>query len=318
MPTQKEQFLRTTSFPQQDNVAVQTLDMLNLPAAASSGDFFRMRTQADSSGNVGKKESYTLKLNGKVCDNKLNGISFNEIRKLHTKSKLLCCHFNSQGELLDAAGQNMKVHIWELGNYNVNTVEGHTHHVTDVRFRPDSTVFATSSLDRTVKIWDAAKPSNPIGDIVEHAEQVMSIDFHPTKVGLLSSCDSNDEIRLWDVNRGDCKLILKGGSRQVRFQPQLGDLLASSTENNINIFDVKTNSIQKKLQGHIKDVRSICWDMSGNYLASACEDIARIWPVSDGKCIYELFSSGNKFQSCTFRPGHSQVLVISSDEFLDV
>ncbi|XP_060192212.1 uncharacterized protein LOC132621804 [Lycium barbarum] len=37
-------------WPSVDNVAVQTLDMLKLPAPASSGDFFSMLTQADSSG----------------------------------------------------------------------------------------------------------------------------------------------------------------------------------------------------------------------------------------------------------------------------
>lgn len=55
------------------------------------------------------------------------------------------------------------------------------------------------------------QPSNPFQKLVGHADHVMSIDFHPSKVGLLSSCDSNDEIRLWDVNDGDCKLIFKVG-----------------------------------------------------------------------------------------------------------
>ncbi|XP_075091008.1 transcriptional corepressor LEUNIG-like [Nicotiana tabacum] len=157
-------------------------------------------------------------------------------------------------------------------------------------------------------IWDAAKPSNPFQKLVGHADHVMSIDFHPSKVGLLSSCDSNDEIRLWDVNDGDCKLIFKGGSRQVRFQPRFGNLLACSTGNIINIFDVETNSIQQQLQGHVGDVRSICWDMSGNFLASVSEDSARIWCVSGRKCLHELRSSGNKFQSCTFHPDRAQIL----------
>ncbi|CAN4076217.1 unnamed protein product [Withania somnifera] len=213
---------------------------------------------------------------------------------------------------------NRKVLIWEPENRRFCIGKGHDHHVTDVRFRPNSTVFATSSFDRTVKIWDAAKQSNPIKDLVGHGEHVMSIDFHPTKLDLLSSCDSNDEIRLWDVNRGDCKLSFKGGIRQVRYQPQLGDYLASSTGNIINIFDVETNSIQKKLLGHVKDILSICWDISGNYLASVSEDSARIWSVSDRKCIHELYSSGNKFQSCAFHPGHAHVLVIGSDKFLEL
>ncbi|XP_060209277.1 uncharacterized protein LOC132636432 isoform X2 [Lycium barbarum] len=117
------------------------------------------------------------------------GISFKEIRDLHTESKLLCCHFNSQGELLATAGHNRK-------------------HVTDVRFRPNSMVFATSSFERTVKIWNAAKPRNPFLNLVGHDEHIMSIDFYPSTAGLLSSCDSNGDIRLWDVSRGDYELIL--------------------------------------------------------------------------------------------------------------
>ncbi|CAN4078916.1 unnamed protein product [Withania somnifera] len=387
-PTQKEQFLRTTSFPQQDvlpNVAVQTLDKLKVHATANFGDFFSI-SPADSSvrdagmlddrnqkipenlpadqqiiapiggimGSSGKQPAVQEQLNqlGLQSSNKSgikrktllsslapigkekaavagfaapactqaewNGNSFREISNLHTNSKLLCCHFNSEGELLVTAGHDRKVLIWDWGNNNVYSGEGHAHHITDIRFRPNSTVFATSSFDRTVKIWDAAMPSKPFQNLVGHVEHVMSIDFHPTKVGLLSSCDSNDDIILWDVSSSDSKLIFKGGSRQVKFQPRVGDFLASSTGNIINIFDVETNNIQRKLRGHIKDIRSICWDMSGNYLASVSEDSARIWSVSEGKCLHELCSSGNKFQSCTFHPRHAQVLVIGSLEFLEL
>ncbi|CAN4084085.1 unnamed protein product [Withania somnifera] len=391
VPTQKEQFLRTTSFPQQDvlpNVEVPTLDKLKLHAPASFGDFFSIY-QADSGvkdavmldetnkripenlpadqqiiapiggimGSSGKQPAVQEQMNrlglqslnksgikrktllsslapgrsiGKekvaVADfaapartqAEKKGNSFKEISNLYTNGKLLSCHFNSEGELLATAGHDRKVLIWELGNNNVYSGEGHAHHVTDIRFRPNSTMFATSSFDRTVKIWDAAAPSNPFRSLVGHVEHVMSVDFHPTKVGLLSSCDSNDDIIMWDVSSGDRKLIFKGGSRQVRFQPQLGDFLASSTGNIINIFDVETNNIQRKLQGHIKDIRSICWDIGGNFLASVSEDSARIWSVSEGTCLYELFSSGNKFQSCTFHPGYPLVLVIGSLEFLEL
>ncbi|XP_070023924.1 transcriptional corepressor LEUNIG_HOMOLOG-like isoform X1 [Nicotiana sylvestris] len=247
------------------------------------------------------------------------GITIKEIGSLHaTKSKLLCCHFHSQGKLLATAGHERKVVIWDVEHSDVKCGEGHAHLITDIRFRPNSMVFATSSFDRTVMLWDAAKPSNPFKSLVGHAEHVMSTDFHPTKAGLLSSCDSNDEIRLWDVDEGDCKLIFKGGSRQVRFQPRFGNLLASSTGNVINIFDVETNSIQQKFEGHVRDVRSICWDMSGNFLASVSEDSARIWCVSGGKCLHELCSSGNKFQSCTFHPDRAQLLVIGSHELLEL
>jgi WD40 repeat protein len=34
--------------------------------------------------------------------------------------------------------------------------EEHTHIITDVRFRPNSTQLATSSFDSSVRLWDAA------------------------------------------------------------------------------------------------------------------------------------------------------------------
>lgn len=55
------------------------------------------------------------------------------------------------------------------------------------------------------------QPSNPFQNLVGHIEHVMSVDFHPRNAGLLSSCDSNDDIILWDVTKGDRKLIFKVG-----------------------------------------------------------------------------------------------------------
>ncbi|WP_331282960.1 WD40 repeat domain-containing protein [Kineosporia mesophila] len=39
------------------------------------------------------------------------------------------------------------------------TVSGHTGDVTSVAYRPDGTMFATSSSDKTVRIWNAAAGS---------------------------------------------------------------------------------------------------------------------------------------------------------------
>ena len=37
------------------------------------------------------------------------------------------------------------------------TGDEHTHIITDIRFRPNSTQLATSSFDTTVRVWDAAQ-----------------------------------------------------------------------------------------------------------------------------------------------------------------
>uniref|UniRef100_F6HD93 Transcriptional corepressor LEUNIG n=1 Tax=Vitis vinifera TaxID=29760 RepID=F6HD93_VITVI len=158
----------------------------------------------------------------------------------------------------------------------VCTTEEHSLLITDVRFKPNSALFATSSFDRSVQIWDADKPSNALVKLHGHAEQVTSVDFHPRKLDLLCSCDSNNEIRLWNVSQQVCTHTTKGATKQVRFQPRVGKLLATAVGNGINIIDVETDTLQAHLKGHTKDVRAICWDTSGKYVASISEDSARV------------------------------------------
>ncbi|XP_057948630.1 transcriptional corepressor LEUNIG_HOMOLOG-like [Malania oleifera] len=236
-----------------------------------------------------------------------------------SRSKVLCCHFSSNGKLLASAGHD-RVMIWNMETFDhVNTTEGHGHLITDVRFRQNSTVFATSSFDRTVQIWDAGRPSSALFKLLGHTEQVMSLDFHPNKVDLLCSCDSNAEIRLWNVNNCACTRVTKGANRQVRFQPLVGKLLAAASESGISVIDVETDCLQSFLKGHAKEVRSICWDASGNYIASVSEDSARVWSATmGGKCIHELHSNGSMFESCAFHPGYPLLLVIGGYQTLEL
>ncbi|KAL8460458.1 hypothetical protein ACS0TY_032125 [Phlomoides rotata] len=149
--------------------------------------------------------------------------------------------------------------------------------------------------------------------LVGHEDQVMSVDFHPKSPNLLCSCDSNDIIRIWNLKDSSCLGFHKGGNTQVRFQPRQGNLLAAATGNTINLLNVETGVIQHCFKGHEKEIRSMCWDVCGEYLVSTSKDSTRIWSlVTGGKCIHELHIGGVDFTSCTFHPGYTQVVAIGS------
>ncbi|KAH8511849.1 hypothetical protein H0E87_009142 [Populus deltoides] len=276
-------------------------------------------TDDDHGDGIGTPLS-TLKRRSTACsENDHKGFTFEEIGCLSSsKSKVLCCHFSSDGKMLASSGHEKKVSIWNMEDFQAsNSSEEHSHLVTDVRFRPSSSILATASFDKTVRIWDAAKPSISLFKLLGHAEQVMSLDFHPRKVDLLCSCDGNDEIRLWNVNKRTCMRVSKGATRQVRFQPTTGKLMATSTGNSINVIDVEVGNLVWDLKGHSKEVLSICWDTSGKYIASVSEDSARVWSLVGGNCLGKLHSNGNKFQSCAFHPGYSMLLIIGGYQVLE-
>ncbi|KAG6726132.1 hypothetical protein I3843_02G054200 [Carya illinoinensis] len=248
------------------------------------------------------------------------GFSFNEVSSIRkSNSKVVCCHFSSDGKFLASAGHDKKVVLWNMETLQTDsTPEEHTLIITDVRFRPNSTQLATSSFDKTVRLWDAAKPNYCLQEFHGHTSHVTSLDFHPKKNDLFCSCEANSEIRFWKVKQYSSTRVSKGGSTQVRFQPRIGQLLAAATENVVSIFDVETDRLTHSLQGHSTEVLSVCWDTSGDYLATVSHESIRVWALASGECIHELSSSGNMFHSCVFHPSYSTLLVIGGYQSLEL
>ncbi|KMZ69802.1 putative WD-repeat protein [Zostera marina] len=250
----------------------------------------------------------------------LKNVSFSEYRCIRTSnSKVVCCHFSSDGKFLASAGHEKKAVIWNMDTLQTeSTPENHTLIITDVRFRTNSTQLATSSFDRTVRLWDASDPSYCLYTFDKHNSHVMSLDFHPKKTDLLCSCDGNSEIRFWSATTYNCSRVTKGGTAQVRFQPRLGQFLAAAEGSVVSIFDVEMDRKIQSLQGHGSEVQSVCWDESGDYLASVSQDSVKVWSIASGECIQELRSSGNKFHSCVFHPTSPDILVVGGYQTLEL
>ncbi|RRT47772.1 hypothetical protein B296_00036653 [Ensete ventricosum] len=253
----------------------------------------------------------------------LSGSTFTEIKSARASTnKVVCCHFSSDGKLLATGGHDKKAVLWHADTLKLeSTLEEHTLLITDVRFSPSIPRLATSSFDKTVRVWDADNPGYSLRTFTGHSASVMSLDFHPSKEDIICSCDSDGEMRYWSINNGNCARVFQGGTTQMRFQPRHGRYLAAAAENTICILDVETQARRHLLQGHTKHVISICWNSSGDRLASVSEDSVRIWSLglgSDGECIKELSCSGTKFHSCVFHPSYPSLLVIGCYQSLEL
>nr|VDC88778.1 unnamed protein product [Brassica oleracea] len=264
----------------------------------------------------------TLKRNPSEHTETSKVFSFNEVGSIRrSASKVICCNFSSDGKLLASAGHDKKVFIWNMETLHTEIPpEEHGHIITDVRFQPNSTQLATSSFDKTIKIWDVSKPGYFVRTISGHNAPVMSLDFHPKKTDLFCSCDTNNEIRFWSINSANCLRVLQaqGASTQVRFQPKLGQMLAAASENIVSIFDVEQYRGVHSFKGHSSSVHSICWNPTGELVASLSEDSVKVWSVGSGECIHELSSSGNKFHSCVYHPTYPNLLVIGGYQSLEL
>ncbi|RLM93019.1 transcriptional corepressor LEUNIG-like isoform X1 [Panicum miliaceum] len=213
-----------------------------------------------------------LRAAGSHCINSAKGFILREMSSAQAStSSVLCCHFSSDGKLLATGGHDKKEHSLLI---------------TDVRFSPSIPRLATSSFDKTVRVWDANNQGYSIRTFTGHSASVMSLDFHPNKDDLICSCDGDNEIRFWSIKHGNNVRIFKGGSAQLRFQPRYGGYLATTSDNMVSILDVETQACVRRFESHTKDVGSLCWDPTGEYVVSVSEDIVKsleLWDMAENR-----------------------------------
>ncbi|XP_058768838.1 transcriptional corepressor LEUNIG_HOMOLOG-like [Vicia villosa] len=234
-------------------------------------------------------------------------------------AKLLSCDISSDGKIVASVGKKIgrKPFIcYTETRRSVTTQDKHRETITEVRFQQDSNLFATASVDTTVKLWNATTLSYTKHEKgLRHRGTVRSLDFHPLHENTLCSSDDT-AIKVWDLNKYIKANWIKEGGRVVRVRPVSGNLLAVAKGNDITLIDYPNLFVTNKLQGHVKAINSMCWDVTGEMIASVSEDEVRVWSVSEGRCIHSCPAKGRKFQTVIFHPRYHMSLVIGGHRCL--
>src|SRR5436190_9949270 len=76
-------------------------------------------------------------------------------------------------------------------------LQSHTGSVMSLAFSPDGATLASSSRDKTVKLWNA-REGKLITTLDAHTDDVYCVSF-TTKGGLLATCSADKTIRIWDI-----------------------------------------------------------------------------------------------------------------------
>ncbi|KAL3688519.1 hypothetical protein R1sor_014828 [Riccia sorocarpa] len=97
------------------------------------------------------------------------------------------------------------IHLWEPttgGKWNVDRApfKGHTASVEDLQWSPtEADVFASCSVDGTVRIWDARTRSQPAISVKAHDNDVNVISWNRVASCMVASGCDDGSFRIWDL-----------------------------------------------------------------------------------------------------------------------
>jgi energy-coupling factor transporter ATP-binding protein EcfA2 len=116
------------------------------------------------------------------------------------KNTIIAIDINSTGSRIAFVDKNGSLRIVDArSNSILKVIPAHAVRILDVKFSPDDRQIATSSMDKTVKIWDAGNLTNRPIIITKHEAWVQSVAFSPDGKFLVSSSEDGN-IYYWPTH----------------------------------------------------------------------------------------------------------------------
>lgn len=144
--------------------------------------------------------------------------------------------------------------------------EGHTHYIMNIAVNPkDTNTFASSCLDRTVKMWNIGSPT-PNYTMDAHDKGVNYVDFYPgaDKPYLVTTGDDKT-VKVWDYLSKSCVQTMEGHTNNVSFavfHPNLPIIVSGSEDGTVKIWNSGTYRLENTLNYALE--RAWCVALSKN------------------------------------------------------
>lgn len=192
---------------------------------------------------------------------------------------------------------------------------GHREPVNSLSFHPVYSVFASSSEDGSIRIWDYEN-GNLEKILKGHTATVNSIDFEPNTGTLLASCSADLSIKIWSFETFECNKTLHGHDHNVsciKFLPAGDFILSCSRDYSIKLWEVSTGFCIKTYIGHNEWVRNLAVNSDGSHFASCSNDESVIvWGIESTNPICLLAGHENVVETVAFAGKDAVSLLLTS------
>lgn len=213
------------------------------------------------------------------------------------------------------------IHILDLATRTfLHTMSGHTRGISSVVFSRDNSKIASTSLDKTTKIWDARK------GICLHTLRDQFLDVRPVAFSVddwLATVSNSMAVTIWDAATGACVKTLRAHDqlewpRSVAFSPD-GCRLVSVDTSHVHVWNIGTCERLLKFGNDGNEKHwSAAFSANSRLIATASGDRINLWDIDDGTLVKTIKRPNTFFRSLSFSPDTQRLVSASNDGIVRV
>jgi WD40 repeat protein len=166
-------------------------------------------------------------------------------------------------------------------------LRGHTDDITSIAFSPDGQFLASSSIDRSIRVWDV-NSQECLRVLLGHNRHVCVVRFSNDGQRLVS-CSNDGGILIWNIESPDPIRQLDGHDNYVtaaEFSPN-DELMAScSRDGTIRIWEPEARGNSLRTMGD-RMYSSLKWSSDGIHILVSAYTAVQFWNAITGQLVWE-------------------------------